>query len=107
MNKLDESDNISPTKGQASETGVDTRLSNKVPIDSSTRNTTKSRASRYKYLRSQSTVLLQPMTVQPENLEKLGINAEKGGCMASTAIAASSWNAMAGLGMVSMPWAFQ
>ena len=27
--------------------------------------------------------------------------------MASTAIAASSWNAMAGLGMVSMPWAFQ
>ena len=54
-----------------------------------------------------STVLSQPLTYLPENLEKIGVDAEKGGCKASTAIAASSWNAMAGLGMVSMPWAFQ
>ena len=53
-----------------------------------------------------STVLSQPLTYLPENLEKVGIDAEKSGCAASTAIAASSWNAMAGLGMVSMPWAF-
>ena len=54
-----------------------------------------------------SSVLSQPLTYLPENLEKIGVDAEKGGCKASTAIAASSWNAMAGLGMVSMPWAFQ
>ena len=53
-----------------------------------------------------STVLSQPLTYLPENLEKVGIDADKSGCAASTAIAASSWNAMAGLGMVSMPWAF-
>jgi len=55
---------------------------------------------------SRSSRLSQPLTLQDEALEAVGLDSKKGGCIASTTTAFSSWNAMAGMGMVSMPWAF-
>ena len=49
----------------------------------------------------------QPLTLQDEALEDIGLDSTKGGCIASVTTTFSAWNAMAGMGMVSMPWAFQ
>lgn len=45
--------------------------------------------------------------MQDLGLEAIGLDARKGGTVASVTTAFSAWNAMAGMGMVSMPWAFQ
>jgi len=47
------------------------------------------------------------LTLQDEALENIGLDAKKGGWIASVTTTFSAWNAMAGMGMVSMPWAFQ
>lgn len=42
-----------------------------------------------------------------ETARLIGLDPEKGGCTTQMSIAFSAWNAMAGMGMVSMPWAYQ